>query len=69
VNEMLDALEMVGGKAARDLVKFERDAMVVRLVDSWPASVEAPRAMRLGISLEKDFISIVRAYVADQAAV
>jgi hypothetical protein len=38
-------------------------------VDSWPASVEAPRAMRLGISPEKDFISIVRAYVADQAAV
>jgi nucleoside-diphosphate-sugar epimerase len=61
VNEMLDALEMVGGKAARDLVKFERDATVVRLVDSWPASVEAPRAMRLGISPEKDFISIVRA--------
>ena len=68
VNEMLDALEAVGGKAARDLVKFERNAMVVRLVDSWPASVEAPRARRLGIEPDKDFISIVRDYLADQAA-
>jgi D-erythronate 2-dehydrogenase len=68
VNEMLDALEVVGGRAARELVKFERDAMVVRLVDSWPASVEAPRALRLGINPDKDFISIVRAYVADQAS-
>ena len=68
VNEMLNALEAVGGKAARDLVKFERDPMVVRLVDSWPASVEAPRALKLGINSDKDFISIVRAYVADQAA-
>lgn len=68
VNEMLEALEAVGGKAARDLVKFERDAMVVRLVDSWPASVEAPRARRLGIEPDKDFISIVRDYLADQAA-
>jgi nucleoside-diphosphate-sugar epimerase len=68
VNEMLEALEAVGGKAARDLVKFERDAMVVRLVDSWPASVEAPRARRLGIEPDKNFISIVRDYLADQAA-
>jgi nucleoside-diphosphate-sugar epimerase len=67
VNEMLDALEAVGGKAASDLVKFERDPMVVRLVDSWPASVEAPRARRLGIEPDKDFISIVRDYVAYQA--
>ena len=68
VKDMLDALEVVGSKAARDLVRFERDEMIVRLVDSWPASVEAPRAMRLGINPDKDFISIVRAYVADKAA-
>ncbi len=68
VNDMLDALEAVGGKAARDLVRFERDPLIVRLVDSWPASVAAPRALRLGIEPDKDFISIVRDYVADQAA-
>jgi D-erythronate 2-dehydrogenase len=68
VNEMLDALEAVGGKAARDLVRFEPDAAVIRLVDSWPWAVEASRAERLGILSDKEFISIVRAYVADQAA-
>ncbi len=68
VNEMLDALEAVGGRAARDLVRFEPDAAVIRLVDSWPWAVEGERAKRLGIVPDKDFISIVRAYVADQAA-
>jgi nucleoside-diphosphate-sugar epimerase len=68
IAEMLDALEAVGGKAARDLVRFERDPAVVRLVDSWPAAVHAARAERLGILPDKDFISIVRDYVADQAA-
>ena len=68
ISEMLDALEAVGGKAARQLVRFERDPAIVRLVDSWPASVHATRAERLGILPDNDFISIVRDYVDDQAA-
>ena len=65
IGKMLDALESVGGKAARDLVRFERDPAIVRLVDSWPAAVHAARAERLGILPDEDFISIVRDYVAD----
>jgi nucleoside-diphosphate-sugar epimerase len=68
ISEMLDALESVGGKAARDLVRFALDPSIVRLVDSWPATVRAARAERLGILPDEDFISIVRDYVADQAA-
>jgi len=68
IGEMLDALEAVGGKAARDLVRFERDPAIVRLVDSWPAAVHAPRAARLGILPDMDFITIVRDYVADPSA-
>ena len=65
---MLDALEAVGGKAARDLVRFEYDPAIARIVDSWPAVVESPRAERLGLKPDKDFISIVRAYAADKSA-
>lgn len=68
VNEMLEALEAVGGRAARNLVRFEPDTATIRIVDSWPWAIEASRAARLGILPDKDFISIVRAYVADQAA-
>lgn len=68
IAEMLDALEKVGGKAARDLVRFEKDPAVVRLVDSWPAAVHAARAERMGILPDTDFETIVRDYVADQTA-
>ncbi len=67
VKEMLDALEAVGGKAARDLVRFEYDAVIARIVDSWPAVVESSRAGHLGLKPDKDFTSIVRAYVADKS--
>lgn len=66
VSEMLDALEAVGGKAARELVRFEYDAAIARIVASWPAVVESPRAERLGLKPDSDFTSIVRAYVADK---
>jgi nucleoside-diphosphate-sugar epimerase len=68
VSEMLDALEAVGGKAARDLVSFEPNAAIANIVKSWPAGVESQSAARLGLYPDKDFVSIVRAYVADQAA-
>jgi D-erythronate 2-dehydrogenase len=67
IAEMLDALEKVGGKAARDVVTFEKDSAVVRLVDSWPAAVHAARAERMGILPDTDFETIVRDYVADQS--
>ena len=68
IAEMLDALEKVGGKAARDLVRFERDPAIVRLVDSWPAAVHAARAEHMGILPDTDFETIVRDYLADQKA-
>lgn len=67
VSEMLDALEAVGGKAARDLVRFEYDPVIARIVDSWPAAVESSRAERLGLKPDENFTSIVRAYVANKS--
>ena len=62
VNEILDALEAVGGAQARELVRFEPDPLVERIVASWPAQVDSSRALRLGLSPDPDFLSIVRAY-------
>lgn len=63
--EILDALEKVAGKETRALVKEERDAMIQRIVLSWPAKYDTARARELGFSEDvgleqtiKDFIDL-----------
>jgi len=68
VSEMLDALEEVGGRAARQRVRFEEDATIARLVSGWPAVFESARARRLGLSADPDFLSVVRQFQKEQAA-
>jgi nucleoside-diphosphate-sugar epimerase len=65
VNEMLAALEEVGGKAARARVRFERDERIATIVANWPAGARAPRAAALGLKPDASFAEIVRQYVAD----
>jgi D-erythronate 2-dehydrogenase len=66
VGQMLDALETVAGISARALVQFEPDAEITRIVGGWPAVFDNTRAARLGLEPDPDFLSILRAYVADQ---
>lgn len=68
VSDMLDALEAVAGKAARDRVRFVPDARVAGIVANWPAAARAERAARLGLHADADFASIIRQYIADCAA-
>jgi D-erythronate 2-dehydrogenase len=68
VKDMLDALEAVGGKEARALVRFEPDATIERVVGGWPSSFDNQRARRLGLQPDPDFLSIVRQYISDQSA-
>ncbi len=65
VGEILDALEVAAGPAARGLVRFEPDATIARLVVGWPAVFESARARRLGLSADPDFVSIIRQYQKD----
>jgi hypothetical protein len=65
---MLDALEEVAGRAARQRVRFEEDATIARLVSGWPAVFESARARRLGLSADPDFLSVVRQFQKEQAA-
>ncbi len=68
VQEMLDALEAIGGAKARALVRFEPDPMIARLVSGWPAVFDNSRAQALGLEPDPDFHSIVRAFLAERAA-
>jgi len=63
VGDILDALEAMGGKAARALVRAERDAAIENIVGSWPSRIESVRASALGLEADKDMLSIVRQFV------
>jgi D-erythronate 2-dehydrogenase len=65
VSEMLDALEAVGGKAARALVNQQPDPTIQRIVAGWSKGAVAARAERLGLKPEKEFADIVLQYIHD----
>jgi D-erythronate 2-dehydrogenase len=67
VSEMLDALEIAGGRAARERVRFEENPMIARMMSGWPATFESARARRLGLSADPDFLSIIRQFQKEQA--
>ena len=67
VSEMLDALEAVAGKAARERVRFELDPTIARIVEGWPSVFDNTRALRLGLKPDADVISIIRRFVNDRA--
>ena len=68
VADMLAALEQVAGKAARALVRFERDERIAGIVANWPSGASAARAGRLGLKPHADFAEIIRQYIDDCAA-
>jgi D-erythronate 2-dehydrogenase len=65
MEEELAALKAVGGDAAVARVKYQPDAKIAKLVDTWAAHFDTSRAIAMGFTADKDFESIVRAYVAD----
>ncbi|HEY6004232.1 MAG TPA: D-erythronate dehydrogenase [Anaeromyxobacter sp.] len=65
VAEMIAALERVAGPEVAARVRFERDALVERIVSSWPGAWDASRARRLGFGGDADFDAVVRAFVED----
>jgi D-erythronate 2-dehydrogenase len=65
MEDELAALKAVGGDAAVARVKYQSDAKIAKLVDTWAAHFDTSRAIAMGFTADKDFESIVRAYVAD----
>ncbi|HVJ53393.1 MAG TPA: D-erythronate dehydrogenase [Aliidongia sp.] len=65
IGEMLAALERAGGRKAADLVSHDRDPVIQKIVDGWPMSLDAPRAVSLGFAADRDIDEIVEAFIAD----
>jgi D-erythronate 2-dehydrogenase len=64
VAEMIDALRKVGGEAAAGRVRMQRDEVIRRIVDTWPARFQTQRAGTMGFTQDADFLGIVKAYAA-----
>lgn len=65
VREMAQALERVAGTAATDLIDWEVDAAISKIVTSWPSRVHAARAAALGLKADASFDAILRDYVRE----
>lgn len=68
MHDEMAALRAIGGDAAVALVRHVPDEKVIRLVKTWAARFDTSRARALGFEADRDFESIVRAYVEDNAA-
>lgn len=65
VQQMLDALKNVAGQEAVDLVHWQEDKTIQRIVQSWPVQVEAEYAESLGFEADENFESIIQAHIED----
>ncbi|KAF9878708.1 NAD dependent epimerase/dehydratase [Colletotrichum karsti] len=62
VQEMLDAVEKVGGKEALSLIEEKKDPAILAIVDTWPARYDVSRAYGLGLDPDGTFLEAVEAF-------
>jgi D-erythronate 2-dehydrogenase len=65
---MIDSLSRVAGPEAASLVTFREEALVKRIVSSWPPRFDVARALALGFTRDVAFDDLVREFIADEAA-
>lgn len=66
VGEQIEALRRVGGEAAVRLIRREPDPLIMQMVGSWAAALDATRAERLGFVAETSFDEIIRVHLEDE---
>jgi D-erythronate 2-dehydrogenase len=66
VEEMVASLARVAGAEVAARIRFEPDPRVERIVNTWPVSIDAARALRLGFPTDNSFDDIVRRYIAEE---
>lgn len=62
IQEIMDALEKVGGKDLLKLLKEENDSALIPILKSWPTKVDNSPALNLGYTKDVNFEDVVRDY-------
>jgi nucleoside-diphosphate-sugar epimerase len=66
VDEQIAALRWVAGEEAAGLIRREFDPTIAKMVDGWPRTFDAGRAINLGFRAENSFDAIVRNHIDDE---
>jgi nucleoside-diphosphate-sugar epimerase len=66
VGEQIEALAAVAGDEVAQLVRYEPDESVRRIIANWPRTFDVSRAEALGFRAESSFEEIIRIYVDDE---
>jgi nucleoside-diphosphate-sugar epimerase len=65
VGEQIESLERVVGSEATKLIFSEPDPEIKAIVDNWPQSFSASRAIELGFKAERTFDELIQVYLED----
>jgi len=65
VAEQIEALREVAGDKAVALIQPKPDSAIQKIVAGWPRDFAPQRALELGFRADRDFRSIVQAYIED----
>lgn len=68
VQQMLDALRVVGGEEAVKLVEEVKDEATEKIVLSWPTRLDTSRAHMLGFTEDGPLEQTLREYIEDYVA-
>ena len=66
VEEQIEALRRAAGEEAVALIRPQPDAMIMRIVDSWPQRFDTQRAEAAGFRSEANFDQILAVYLEDE---
>ncbi|WP_244849769.1 D-erythronate dehydrogenase [Caballeronia sp. SL2Y3] len=65
VNEMVAALREVAGDEVVSRIDWQRDERIAKIVASWPGAWDTSRAQQLGLTGDRSFADVIRAYIED----
>ena len=68
VSEMVDSLRRIAGDEAAARIRWQPDARIVRLVETWPGTFEPRRALEFGFPRDSSFDDFVRSFASGRRA-
>lgn len=66
VQEMIDAMQAIGGQAVVDRITWEPDPVIQRIVDTWPVNFQPTRGLGMGFEADPSIQRIIQDFVDDE---
>jgi D-erythronate 2-dehydrogenase len=66
IREAVDELRRIAGREVADRIRFEVDARIKAIVDTWPVRFTTPRADAMGFGADPDIDSVIRDHIREQ---